>query len=175
MRFPAGGFYAFSQQFLPGLVKLGHEGGHVDGALHNRLVLLVIGFDDRVERQRDRLGQRLFAVEPLGLARGHVDLQGERVDHQGGWPALHGLSAMFKDLFQVAGELKGQGVQAMLRLRSKCGHGRVHGWIVQRRGRFLQPGQQFMHSDGVEGLVAGQRDRTLEGRRRRVQHMVLRF
>ena len=88
---------------------------------------------------------------------------------------MHGLSAMLKDLSQVARELKGQGVQAVLRLRGKRGHGRAHGWLVQRRGRFLQPGQQFMHGDGVESLVAGQRDRTFENRSGRMQHMVLRF
>ncbi len=77
-------------------------------------------------------------------------------DHQRRRPALHRLAALLEDLLQVAGELEGQGVQAVLRLLGKGGHSRGQGGVVQPRRGLLQLGQVLVHGDGVQGLVAGQ-------------------
>ncbi|MCB0237770.1 MAG: hypothetical protein KDH08_03845 [Anaerolineae bacterium] len=101
-------------------------------------------------------------------------MQRQRVDHQGGRPALHGLAAALEDLLQVAGELKGQRVQAVLRLAGERFQRRVQAGVVQRCGCLLQLGQVFVHRDGVKRLVAGQRDGSFQGGHGGVQRLIIR-
>ena len=96
----------------------------------------------------------------------------ESTTRVGGRPSTL-LAALLEDLFQVAGELEGQGVQSVLSLRGKGGHGFLHRLAVQRCGRFLQLGQQLLHGNRVQRLLAGQLAGSFEHTGSCVQNLVL--